>query len=114
MPLSVVSVDASKSADPSAACAARAAIPERIVLAAGAAGSSAGFPVVAEADADDVGGASIGVSTTSSVSPVWMGLVKSARTPLTRIAKVTRLVAGGGVKPTASSASLTFAVPRPF
>ena len=87
-------------------------MPERIVLAAGAAGSSADFS--ADAGEVDVGGASIGVSTTSSVSPVWMGLVKSARTPLTRIAKVTRLVAGGGVKPTASSASLTFAVPRPF
>ena len=86
-------------------------MPERIVLAAGATGSADFSPDAGEVD---VGGASIGVSTTSSVSPVWMGLVKSARTPLTRIAKVTRLVAGGGVKPTASSASLTFAVPRPF
>ena len=82
----------------------RAAMPERIALAAGA------FPSEAGALFSD----SSGVNSTSSVSPVRMGLVKSALTPLTRSVKVTRLVAGGGVKPTARSASLTFAVPVPF
>ena len=91
------------------AIAVRAAIPDRIALAAGAA--SAAFVAAGTEAAES---ASIGVSTTSRESPVRMGLVKSARTPLTRIAKVTRLVAGGGVNPTASSASLTLAVPVPF
>ena len=78
---------------------------ERISLAAGALESGVGATVL---------GLPNGVNMTSRVSPVRMGLVKSALTPLTRIAKETRLVAGGGVKPTARSASLTLALPVPF
>ena len=62
----------------------------------------------------DAFGWSSGVKVTASVSPVRMGLVKSALFPFTRMVKVTRLVAGGGVNPTANSASLTFALPVPF
>ena len=82
-----------------------AAMVPRIMLAAGASVST---------DAAVVLGETIGVRMTSSVSPFRMGLVKSALTPLTRMAKVTRVVAGGGVNPTASSASLTLALPVPF
>ena len=83
----------------------RAAMPERMALAAGAFVSVGAGAVLVD---------SSGVKVTSKVSPVRMGLVKSAFFPLTRMVKVTRLVAGGGVKPTASRASLTFALPVPF
>ena len=86
----------------------------------GAAGAAAGVSAagMAElalrgaADRDGVMGTSRLVSFTSSVSPFFTGSVKSTGWLFTRMVKLTLLVAEGGLKFTASRASLTVVVMR--